>query len=180
MSAREIIQSLISTRLRAAFCVPNFTPANWWECDVFEITKAGYFREYEVKLSRADFFADAKKEQRKPGAGRWVEGGDGQRARYVTEMENKHALLGAADPRGPVQFWFVTPPGLLTLADLPAWAGLIEVTDRGAGFTFGRFAEHEVKAAPRLHRTKIDDAIRRHALTACYYRMHDLLTRRAA
>jgi hypothetical protein len=34
-----------------------------WECDFFSITKSGYCYEVEIKLSRADYFADFKKEK---------------------------------------------------------------------------------------------------------------------
>jgi hypothetical protein len=59
MNAREIQQRLIVERYRRGICVPNYTPKDWWECDVFELTPAGYFREYEIKMTVADFRADA-------------------------------------------------------------------------------------------------------------------------
>lgn len=44
------------------------------------------------------------------------------------------------------RFWYVTPPGLLSLADLPEWAGLQEWD--GAAFRVRRKAPMRVKAAP--------------------------------
>jgi outer membrane autotransporter protein len=41
--------------------MPNYTPKNWFECDVMAVTKAGYLEEYEIKLSASDFKADSKK-----------------------------------------------------------------------------------------------------------------------
>ena len=35
-----------------------------WECDHFSMTKSGYCYEVEIKLSRSDFFADFKKEEK--------------------------------------------------------------------------------------------------------------------
>ncbi len=168
MNARAIIRQMISERYRQSFCVPNYTPDKWWECDVFELTKADYMREYEVKISRADFFADSSKEKEvyPRGYGEPV----------VTE--NKHALLAVGDPRGPSAFFWVTPAGLLKPHEIQDWAGLIEIiTDERYP---KRLFERVVIEAPRLHKQKCDDAIRRHALGICYYRMHDLLGRNAA
>ena len=111
---------------RGHIVLPNYTPPKWWECDVFEITKAGYFREYEVKCSRSDFFNDSLKTRGK---------------------RNKHKLLQQG--KGPVQFWFVTPQGLVEKAEVPAFAGLIELVDE-----YGILGATEVVKAPRLHKSK--------------------------
>jgi hypothetical protein len=169
MTGRDIIRSMVRVRWREGFCLPNYTPDQWWECDVFEITKAGYFREYEVKVSRSDFFADAKKEvERWPNG--WAPGA-------TKVVERKHDLLAAGSARGPSLFFYVTPAGLLQPHELPVWAGLIEVSQR-EGHSI--LIEREVTPAPRLHREKIADDIRRHALGVCYYRMHEVLNRHAA
>lgn len=177
MTGREIIRRMVKARWHDAFCLPNYTPAKWWECDVFELTKSGYVREYEVKVSRADFFADAAKEKevrpRPYGA--------------PAVMERKHDLLTRGDPRGPCQFWYVTPEGMLRPSEVPEFAGLIEVS-AGSCTTYvnGVFAEapriqeREFKPAPRLHREKASDDVRKHSLSVCYYRFHELLHRQAA
>lgn len=36
-----------------------------WECDFWTMTSSGETREFEIKISRNDFFADAKKEKHK-------------------------------------------------------------------------------------------------------------------
>lgn len=129
----------------------NFTPCNWWECDLAQVTKAGYFREFEIKISRSDFFADMAKMQKT-----WVRGSG-----YVERR--KHDLLAKGDPVGPVQFFYVCPKGLITLADLPTYAGLMEVDDRCRWFT-------TVKAAPRLHKTKAPSGMVDGMLKTAYYR----------
>jgi len=167
MNGRTIIRAILISRYRRTFCLPNYTPHNWWECDVFEMTKAGYFREFEVKISRADFFADAGKEWE---FGSWSTG-------YKTAR--KHDLLAAGDPRGPAAFYYVTPPGLIASTELPLWAGLIEIhalNDRHGP----RFLEKEIQAAPRLHNQKAADGVRKHAMSVCYWRMHGLVNRQAA
>ena len=49
----QTIQNRLYYMLRsAAQCLmPNFTPGGWWECDLATVTRAGYFVEYEIKLS---------------------------------------------------------------------------------------------------------------------------------
>ncbi len=157
-----------SDRIRRNLCVPRYTPPDWFECDVFEVTKTGFFREYEVKLTVNDFREDAKK-QREKRIKPYVWG-------TPKEFENKHELLSRGDPRGPSQFWFVTTPGLLKHTDLPVWAGLIELDDRGEGHRPSqRWTTNEVVKAPNLHRRKFDPKHREWAVGACYYRFHDLL-----
>jgi hypothetical protein len=165
------INALVRERLRRSLCIPRYTPKDWWECDLFEVTKSGYFKEYEIKLTLADFIADAKKTQR-----RWQ-----WRGQIGDVVRNKHEHLAKGCPTGPVEFWFVTPLGLLddNKSLLPTWAGLMELYDKGPGYhPHWRWRPEVVKAAPRLHETKIDPKIVVHATGVCYYRMHDLLYRR--
>ena len=61
MTARDIQRRLLFDLYRTSTVIPNYTPRRWWECDVWEITKAGYFREYEIKVSRADLLGDLKR-----------------------------------------------------------------------------------------------------------------------
>lgn len=173
MTAAQIVALLVGNRYRRGFVLPHYTPHRWWECDVFEATEAGYFREYEVKVSRADFLKDAAKartvyaNEPVPEAERqhpW------QRTRLVERRgDGKHELLAAGDPRGPSRFWFVTPTGLLKPEEVPEWAGLIEVDQRKA-----RLVEREVRKAPRRHGEKIEAARYEHAKGVCYWRMHTL------
>lgn len=114
---------------------PNFTPPHWWECDVFSLTEMGYAMEHEIKTCRGDFQRDRLK-------------GD------------KHARLARGDARGPAAFYFACPPGVLSREDLPAWAGLREITLQGRVITLRR--------APILHRQKMGpEALLRLARTFC-------------
>lgn len=153
-------------RQRRAFVLPRYTPIDWWECDVFELTDAGYFREYEVKLTRRDFDLDANKT-------REIYKGYGE----PREVLNKHECLARGDVRGPKEFFFVTPPGLVAVIDLPIWAGLIELHDRGEGYRpTNRWIPSVIVPAPRLHNQKADPKIHKAALGTCYWRMHNALT----
>jgi hypothetical protein len=153
-----------------SFCLPRYTPTKWWECDVFELTGSGYFREYEIKMSVADFKADAEKSH------------DYGRIPWGTpsDIRKKHDLLAAGDTRGPVEFSFVTPKGLLTPEMIPQWAGLIELVDRGEGHRpTHRWSAVTIVRAPRLHTTKANPKIHPNALGNCYYRFHTALERNA-
>jgi hypothetical protein len=149
-------------RWRRNFCLPHYTPWDWWECDLFELTDAGYYREYEIKVTRADFFNDKDKEQ--------FCHADLLDARKV---EKKHDLLAAHSARGPVQFWYVTPAGLVKLNEVPDWAGLIEIFSKLPESR--HFYEEEKIKAPRLHRAKCNPKTVDHARGVCYYRMHSLM-----
>lgn len=168
----EIVASLRRARWATEFVMPNFTPSEWWECDLFVLTKAGYFREFEVKVSRSDFLADRGKTRDIRGSGRH-EPVPPEKARFpgqtrwVCDTEKKHDLLARGDPRGPSQFWYVTPPGVLNPGDLPPWAGLIEVVGNGPNF-----GERTIVDAPKLHRVKADPKVRVQALESAYWRWH--------
>lgn len=161
ISASDIVDVLVANRWRRNFVLPHYTPRSWFECDVYEVTEAGYFREYEVKTSRGDFFRDAAKKM--PDSWRW----DGS-VKVDLPGRVKHQSLAARDVRGPARFWFVTPPGLVTVDELPDFAGLIEVgpSDRGRMPT-----EREIRKAPQLHK---EPATVDHARGICYWRLHAL------
>lgn len=155
--------TIMRDRRPRSFVLPRYTPMNWFECDVFELTKSGYFREYEVKMTLADFRNDAKK----------------MRTRYPRPwgtppvQENKHELLKCAYEHGPSEFWYVTPPRLIPREELPFFAGLIELQDLGDGRRPSyRWMPVTVVTAPRLHRVKLDPKVHEHAIGVCYYRLH--------
>ena len=168
MTAKDIQRRLLVERYRRSFVLSNYTPKDWWECDVFEITDAGYFREYEIKLSAGDFKADAKKEKR---------GWDYDHlTRKVTNplIGGKHEMLANGDTRGPSAFSFVIPEGLIPIESIPAWAGLITahwIPSHNAPWNVRLTI---VRNPPRLHDGKLSDKISEHARGVCYYRMHNL------
>jgi len=66
MTEKEIIKSLvrfIDNRIYP-FKLANVFIFNW-ECDFFTITGAGETREFEIKISRSDYFKDALKDKHK-------------------------------------------------------------------------------------------------------------------
>lgn len=175
---REIVESLRRSRWQDHMVMPNFTPPDWWECDLFVLTRSGYFWEFEVKLTRSDFLRDAEKSREIRGTGRHVPVDPaiarfpGQ-TRWVCDVEKKHDLLARGDPRGPQKFFYVAPLGVLNAADMPAWAGLIELV--GNGPIFGERTAPEFRQR-KIHREKADPKVRAYALETCYWRMHRALS----
>ena len=177
VTSDEIEAMLIRNRFAASTVVPNYTPDKWWECDVLEVTAAGYFREYEIKMSRADFLRDHRKssEVRIDWRKQMKLEREAREAGLpppVRPVEKKHDLLASRSPRGPVQFWYVIPKGLVRMNEIPEWAGFIEVEIHGT-----YLAERELIKAPRLHGEKLAKAILDHAVGVCYYRFHSLLSK---
>ncbi len=165
MTAADIAGQLMLSRWRRNFVLPNFHAPGWWECDVFELTEAGYFREYEIKLSVADFRADAAK--CKTVYGKWNPDLQSQNS---SRRVGKHDLLAEGSVRGPSRFWYVTPKGLIAPDRLPSFAGLIEFEKVG----FSNYPrETEVVKAPALHREKAPADLCSAARRNAYFRYHD-------
>lgn len=181
MTARDIQRRLCHDRFREAFVVPNYTPARWWECDVFEVSKAGYFREYEVKVTMKDFRADAEKAEERM---RFVDEPAGRRWEKRV-IGNKHELLG--DPwrafisgwNVPVSFVFVVPEDIAAgvRAELPSFAGLVVASPGGVSKPPYNVRLREVVKPPRLHNNELPGAVAEHAKSVLYYRMHSLFIR---
>ena len=89
------------------------------ESDAVIATMAGQVIEYEIKVSRADYVRDRHKRRNKIYSGEYP------------------GML-------PNRFYYVTPPDIITEADLPAWAGWYELLTRGT-LTL-------LRKAPKLHK----------------------------
>lgn len=170
LTERDIQARLMVDRYKRNFVLPNYTPPGWYECDVFELTEAGYMREYEIKLTRGDFKADAEKAKR--DRLRFIEGKWTQ-----LEKERKHVRLAARDVQGPCLFWYVTPKGLLDPSEVPEWAGLIEADLRAGHRRPYRAHTYVTKSAPKLHNNPAETKVKDHSKTIPYYRMHSLFPR---
>lgn len=135
--------------------MPNYSPANWWECDLLAITKSDFMVEFEIKLSKSDFKRDVLKNK--------TEYDRVLRKDVVTE--NKHNLLHEKSSKGPSRFYYVVPEGMFQLDEIPEFAGLLEIRkDKRALFL------NEKKTAPRLNSEKVDPKIFRLIDQTCYYR----------
>lgn len=139
-----------SEKHRFELLVANVYLKGWLECDLVGVRHNGLVDEIEIKLSRPDFRADFGKKVSSSGM-----------------VVGKHELLAAGE--GAInRFWFMTPASLLSESDIPAYAGLIEVTTRGSLCV--------VKEAPLLHRRKADDAFRVNCLRQQGWRVWDYMT----
>jgi hypothetical protein len=169
MTVLEIQRRLtLDAYRRGSFTCPNYTPKGWWECDLLELRKSGFWIEFEIKLSRADFRADRYKTER--------------RFNYelgVYDSRNKHDCLRTKRPCGPNYFWFVAPSGLIEADEVPEWAGLMAANESQRR-QFPIWTEI-IKKAPRLHKEKFEDSIRNHMLRTYYHRFqHWFLFKKAA
>lgn len=149
-----------------ALMVPNYTPDGWFECDMFAVTKAGYFYEYEIKLTKADLRADMKK--RKSGTYKTLRVAGEVRLNHVAGRQ-KHTMLAEGDERGPSVFFYVVPVDLVGARAVPSWAGLIYVGERGGLHGYHGLLS-VVRQAPRRHQTKVARKIVDHARGVCYHR----------
>ena len=171
MNERTIQNALferLSLRGYSLAC-PNYTPAGWWECDLFGVTKAGLAVEYEIKLTRADFKADAGKSRE---ATRVYSHGGGVEP---IPAAKKHDRLALADPLGPSRFYYVVPAGMVAPDEVPEWAGLIYVGEHKRFSTVAaRLTFYDEKPAPRLHRDKVSGKVLDHCRSVFYYRFWNL------
>lgn len=127
MNSRQITNALWwSYRGSSDLLIPRYTPANWWECDVWRLRKSGFVDEFEIKTSLADFRNDLRK----------VKSGvlfDEVQRRFVAQPEvRKHELL-KGESRGPNRFWFVVPRELASKIEVPEYAGLIVCSNSSTG-----------------------------------------------
>jgi hypothetical protein len=143
-----------------ALLCPNLTPLKWWECDMWALSKSGYWAEYEIKLTVGDFKADAAKECRQNGY--YDRHGQG----WIPRKErNKHALLAAKSEDGPNRFWYVLPDAVRDKVTVPEWAGIRIATEHD-----GKVRTHIERLAPRLHGIKCDPRLIQKVKDAFYWR----------
>ena len=104
MKSKEIIHKLVRYLTNGADIVmPNYY-YGMYEMDVFRVMNSGYVIEYEIKISRGDFFQDFKKGNE--------------------YGESKHETLKNGNRCN--RFIFVTPKGLIKKHEIPEYCGLME------------------------------------------------------
>lgn len=108
------------------------------ECDVISISKSNYIYEHEVKISKSDFKADFKKEKHKLMTER----------KSVTErlIKENNEMIKDVWYFTPNYFYFVVPKDLITMEEIPEYAGLIYASE-DLNFEI-------VKKAPLIHKEK--------------------------
>ena len=139
-----------------------------WESDKLLETRSGYIYEFEVKISRADFKNDFKHKKDKhiilegeekygdkylpkyydllkinESYGDWA-----VRSFHKNNDENPYYLIGKR--KRPNYFYYAVPTDLISVEDVPEYAGLIYV-DENKNLTIK-------KKAPQLHKDKYKDS----------------------
>lgn len=111
-----------------------------WESDVVSVNRTGFIFEFEVKISRADFRADARKD----------------RAALLIDPVKVHRVFGPSTFKRPNYFYYAVPEGLILPSELPEYAGLLYIRRPVRGPVSGNVT-HLVREAKRLHTEKIND-----------------------
>jgi len=116
----------------------HFTGYGLAECDVISISKSNYIYEYEVKISKSDFKADFNKPKHKLMLER----------RCVKDrlIKENNEIVKDTLYLTPNYFNFVVTTGLVSVEDVPEYAGLI-YCDENLNFEV-------IKKAPLIHKTK--------------------------
>lgn len=125
------------------YTVANFSSGGYGEADVLAISRAGIATEFEIKMSRSDFFADFKKPKHK-----------------YFQRENLKGNLQSLYIKLPNKFYFACPKGLIKPQEVPEYAGLIYFTKfrlNGQEQPYIEFSYE--KKAPYIHRVKVDESI---------------------
>lgn len=125
-----------SLSARYDIMVPNCYTKFDNEADMFCIRKSGLCDEIEIKISKQDFRIDEKKS---------VLFRLNESDRYHTKINKREALIGGKMSN---YFWYCVPTGLITADEVPEFAGLMYVDERGNVRT--------IKSANRLHTDKMD------------------------
>ena len=121
------------SRRSRLFTVPNIS-TGYGEADLFSLTKAMFSHEYEIKVSRSDFKADFKHKH------------------YKHAIYSGECGLRPSHERPPNHFWYAVPEGLISVDEVPHYAGLIEICTHPDQ---QRVYVKEIKPAPKLHKEKV-------------------------
>jgi hypothetical protein len=162
------IQLTLARELRSELCcAPNYTPRHWWECDVWAVMRSRLEVEFEIKLSVADFKADAKKSgyANKIGAARGSIG-------RTTKMD----LLANCPEYGPSRFVYVIPRELEAEITplLPDFAGLWTIDTRGSDDRLYWVVRKE-RPGTRRHNRKVSKGEIRLCQSRMWYRYWEAL-----
>lgn len=147
VTAGQVIRALAYwvSSFERSLILPNVYPlGSPWECDLIKVSKAFYYREYEVKLSIEDYAADFRKRIRSWSAAR---------RKHDIYASKEIQLYNRKPITKPKYFCFVTPLGMIDTDDVAKHCGHItfEQTDRGLRFKWGRkppVLPHATKLSP--------------------------------
>ena len=143
-----------------------------WESDKLLRTQAGYYYEFEVKISRADFKNDFKHkidkhiilsstmpdDKSQPIQATLFDNLYKQKRKRYPEITKEQVIERwgnvesiCRDKRMPNYFYYAVPEGMLEPDEIPPYAGLVYVSEDGKTL-------RTIVDAPRLHDRKLTDA----------------------
>ena len=170
-TSKFIDEALFDKYLKSAkYIVSNIYAFNsaYGETDFFVANSSGYCYDIEIKVTRADFKADFKKRRKhsilKSGTYRnnWETATQGpldSNNRRTWLHVKKHKDIQAK--QYPNRFYFAVPEGLISVDEVPDYAGLIYVDEYGN--------VSKVKEGKLLHKTKMN--VEKLLCTKFYHRM---------
>lgn len=137
-----------------------------WESDFFSVTQDNkYIYEVEIKISRSDFFADFKKNEKHRLLSSAIKNSEKitRRSDSIKEttygVETEYSPLSYLNPKesSPNRFYYCCPENMISKEELPDYAGLFYIIDKGGDY----FDLKEVKKAPLIHRNNnVDKKLR--------------------
>lgn len=154
------------------FVVPNiyFFPEPYTETDFLVVNRNNHIYDIEVKVSKSDFKNDFKKTAKHEiiQTGKYTLKSDRMILTEKTSTRNKFKQVFKGDKQDcgmrPSRFYYCTPKGLLSIEDIPSYAGLLEVDLKTKKIT-------EAKAAPLLSKAPARAEIDKILVDKFYYRM---------
>jgi hypothetical protein len=144
--------------------LPNPTPTGAvnvlkWEADLLTINASGYSHEYEIKLSKADYMRDRRKEEKHTCL----------LSSYETYCRNKNWI----ENQNQNYFYYVTYQFEI---DPPAWAGWVYVEEKK--YHDQSRLRMEIKhKAPKLHAGKMGERQIEHIAHLLSYRLENAYRR---
>lgn len=130
MTEQQIINQLDIYYLgRSDYRIPHVYVFDW-ESDFFIVQPSRFVYEIEVKISRSDYFADFNK-------------------------IDKHENLNQGTGFIPNRFYFAVPEGLVSEEEIPAYAGLLYVSESGV---------EKIKEAPIIKKEKEKQGVWEHRI----------------
>lgn len=126
-----------------------------WESDKLIETRSGLIYEFEIKVSKSDFKNDFNKKDKHiilEGKETHIPTFDGLEPKYKERYE-KHYLV--SNFKKPNYFYYTVPEGLITVEEVPEYAGLIYIIPDDGEYHYTWF--RIIKSAPKLHNEKYSD-----------------------
>lgn len=157
---------------------PNTTTVFPWEADLVSLTRAELAHEFEIKITRADFKADFKKDKHRLLTAKF----HGE-IPYSITSEEMEKIYARCEPRArealtllyryeiksmPNYFWFICLDFDVPHNEIPEYAGYIKATSKDDYVYLNR-----EKEAPRIHKGKLDDGQKEslyHSINARYWK----------